>query len=250
MKIRPCIDLHQGKVKQIIGESLKSDSAVENFVSSHSPAYYARQYKADNLPGGHIIMLGPGNQTAAMEALQAYPGGMQIGGGLNPDNASQYLDQGASHVIVTSYIFQEGRILWENLKTMVARVGKSRLVIDLSCKRVGDQFFIATDRWQKISQTPLEESLLDKLSHYCDEFLVHAADVEGKRQGIQPEVVRILAEKSPIPTTYAGGVRHLEDVKAFKELSSGRIDLTVGSALDLFGGDLPYKDLIAWSQKS
>lgn len=249
MRIRPCIDLHQGKVKQIVGASLNDSGARENFVSDKNAEYYASLYRKDQLPGGHIIMLGPGNEEAALSALKAFPQGMQIGGGINLDNAAYWLDQGASHVIVTSYIFREGEILWENLQALVEKIGKDRLVLDLSCKRVGDGYRIVTDRWQKISRQDLDAEILQKLSAYCDEFLVHAADVEGKREGIEEGVLSILADLSPIPAVYAGGIRDLKDIELVKTLGRGKVDATVGSALDIFGGSFSYKELTLWQER-
>ncbi len=243
MRFRPCIDLHQGKVKQIVGGSLNDAGADENFVAEKPAAWYAELYRRHGLAGGHVIMLGPGNEEEALSSLRAYPGGLQIGGGINPQNAASFLDAGASHVIVTSFVFREGRLDAERLNEMRKAVGRDRLVLDLSCKRVGGEYFIATDRWQKISSLKLEPALLQELSDDCDEFLVHAADVEGKRQGIEEAVVRIMNEGSPIPAAYAGGIRNNEDIKRIEEIGQGRIDFTVGSALDLFGGPLAFEEL-------
>ena len=85
---------------------------------------------------------------------------------------------------------------------------------------------------------------LDELSQYCDEFLVHAADVEGKQHGIEENVVRILGDWAEKPITYAGGVHDLKDIEKLKDLGNGKIDVTVGSALDIFGGDLKLSDVI------
>lgn len=248
MKIRPCIDLHKGQVKQIVGSTLSSAHVEENYVSSHSSEYFAELYKKDNLQGGHIIMLGPGNETSAIQALKAFPQGMQIGGGLTPDNCQTYLEAGASHIIVTSYIFSEGVIHWDRLKDFAHKISPKRLVLDLSCKQVGDDFYVATNRWQNISKEKLDSELIKRLSPYCDEFLIHAADVEGKRQGIQEKVVRLLAKDPIKPITYAGGIRDVEDIKNFYNISQGALDLTVGSALDIFGGTLPYSSIVNLSQ--
>jgi phosphoribosylformimino-5-aminoimidazole carboxamide ribotide isomerase len=247
MKFRPCIDLHQGKVKQIVGESLGTDQdkVIENFVSENDPAYYADMFQRDRLSGGHVIMLGGGNEDAAVQALQAYPGGLHIGGGITADNAAFYLEKGASHVIVTSYIFRDGELLLSHLDKIVAEVGAKRLVIDLSCKEYGDKWVVATNQWQTISNFEVNETNLRFLEKYCDEFLVHAVDVEGKRGGIQESLVRHLAQSVAIPTTYAGGARSLEDVDIFHRLTGGQLDITIGSALDIFGGSLPYKEVIA-----
>ncbi|WP_028973821.1 phosphoribosylformimino-5-aminoimidazole carboxamide ribotide isomerase [Spirochaeta cellobiosiphila] len=248
MKIRPCIDLHNGQVKQIVGSTLSSSHVEENHVSAYSSEYFAERYRNDHLDGGHIIMLGPGNETAALTALRAFPQGMQIGGGLTPDNCTPYLEAGASHIIVTSYIFTDGIIHWDRLKAFAKKISARRLVLDLSCKQVGEEFYVATNQWQKISQVKLDRELIKLLSPYCDEFLIHAADVEGKRQGIQEKVVRLLAEDPIKPITYAGGIRDENDINNFYQLSHGSLDLTVGSALDIFGGTLPYSTIVNLSQ--
>ena len=245
MHFRPCIDLHQGKVKQIVGSTLNDSRADENFVAEKPAAWYASLYRERGLTGGHVIMLGPGNEAEALAALQAFHGGLQVGGGITPENAESYLAAGASHVIVTSFVFRDGRLDETRLDEIVRAVGRERLVLDLSCKRVGHEYYIATDRWQKISSLRLEPSLLQSLSGRCDQFLVHAADVEGKRNGIEEPVVRILNEGSPIPAAYAGGIRNFEDIERIGELGGGRIDFTVGSALDLFGGPLSFEELAA-----
>ncbi len=246
MFFRPCIDLHQGKVKQIVGGSLgENDQPETNFQTDLSPAHFAKIYKADNLRGGHIIKLGPGNEDAARAALAAWPGGMQIGGGINPDNAADWLDAGASHVIVTSWVFRNGKIDWQRLEELLQRIDKERLVLDISCRKRDEQYLVVTDRWQKFTTTAVDENTLKKLAAHCDEFLVHAVDVEGKQQGIDEELLRLLAESSPIPTTYAGGVRSLNDMRRVWEIAQGRIGVTVGSALDLFGGDLAYTEAVA-----
>jgi phosphoribosylformimino-5-aminoimidazole carboxamide ribotide isomerase len=248
VKFRPCIDLHQGKVKQIIGETLQADPSqvVENYVSPHSPGYYASMYREDGLTGGHVIMLGSGNEQAAEEALRAYPGGLQIGGGIRAENAEHYLQLGASHVIVTSYIFQDGKLNMENLERIVEKVGKDRLVIDLSCKEKDGTYYVVTNQWQVFSDFEVNASNLAKLEAYCDEFLIHAVDVEGKREGVQEKLAMQLAEWTTIPTTYAGGVRSLEDLERFREITGGRLDITIGSALDIFGGQLPYREVVAY----
>jgi phosphoribosylformimino-5-aminoimidazole carboxamide ribotide isomerase len=254
MKFRPCIDLHQGKVKQIVGSTLSDADAsgatlVTNFETDLSPAHFASLYKNDGLYGGHIIMLGEGNQAAAIEAIHAFPQGFQVGGGITPDNAAGYLDQGASHVIVTSCIFKDGKIRWENLDAIKSAVGKQRLVIDLSCLRKGNDYYIATDRWQKLTKVTVSKGTLDTLGAYCDEFLIHAAHVEGQRTGIDADLVSLLGNHCPIPVTYAGGIRSLDDLDLVERLGKGRVDATVGSALDIFGGDLPYADVVAWHKR-
>ena len=246
MKFRPCIDLHQGKVKQIVGGTLTDSSAnlVENFVSDHDAGYYAALFKEDGLSGGHVILLGPGNEAEALKALAAYPDGLQIGGGITTDNAAFYLDHGASHVIVTSYVFRDGVIDYANLKSLIRAIGKERLVLDLSCRTKDGTYYVVTDRWQKFTDFEINESNLRDLAEYCAEFLIHAADVEGRRQGIQEDLAAKLGQWAPIPTTYAGGIKDLADLDLIYRLGQGKMDLTVGSALDIFGGDLPYQEVI------
>lgn len=248
MKFRPCIDLHDGKVKQIVGETLDSN-LVENFVSAQDSAYYANLFRKDGLTGGHVIMLGPVNEASAELALRAYPNGLQIGGGITADNAGRYLEEGATHVIVTSYIFRDGRLNEAHLERIVSEVGKDRLVIDLSCKEKDGKWFVVTNQWKQFSDFEVNPDNIRYLEQYCDEFLVHAVDVEGKQSGIQQSLVRDLAAWTSIPTTYAGGARSLEDLELFRELSSGKLDITVGSALDIFGGNLPYADVVRYSRE-
>jgi phosphoribosylformimino-5-aminoimidazole carboxamide ribotide isomerase len=253
MKFRPCIDLHHGKVKQIVGGTLSDADEtgarlVTNFETDLSAAYFAKMYKEDGLAGGHVIMLGAGaeNKAAALEAIRAFPQGFHVGGGITPDNASTFLDQGASHVIVTSCIFEDGKIRWENLDAIKSAVGRRRLVLDLSCLRKGEDYFIATDRWQKLTKVNVSRGTLETLGAYCDEFLIHAAHVEGRRSGIDENLVSLLGDHCPIPVTYAGGIRTLSDLDLVNALGKGRVDATVGSALDIFGGDLPYAKVVAW----
>ncbi len=257
MKFRPCIDLRQGKVVQIIGSTLKDsatdlkkDQAVTNFQSAKSSEEFARMYKKDNLTGGHVISLGPGNTDAALSALKAYPGGLQVGGGITPSNAGLYLDAGASHIIVTSYVFSKGKIDLEKLNALVKSVGKERLVLDLSCRKQEDAFWIVTDRWQKFTDVAVNKETLAWLSAFCDEFLIHGVDVEGKMQGIQTELVELLGRHCPVPATYAGGANRLSDLDTVKKLGQNRVDLTIGSALDIFGGDIPYQDVVQWHKQN
>ena len=253
MRFRPCIDIHNGKVKQIVGGSLRDqgDQASENFVSEQDACFYADFYRQDGLTGGHIILLNPASspyyeatKEQALRALRAYPGGLQLGGGVNDENAEQFLEAGASHVIVTSFAFRDGRIDFENLEKLRAAVGKERLVLDLSCRKKDGAYAIVTDRWQKFTDVPLDAAALTELSAYCDEFLIHAADVEGKASGIEEEVVRLLGGWGGCPVTYAGGVGSYEDLARLKALGRGRVDVTVGSALDLFGGSLSYRRVL------
>jgi phosphoribosylformimino-5-aminoimidazole carboxamide ribotide isomerase len=252
MKFRPCIDIHDGKVKQIVGSSLSEEGAlpVTNFETHLSPAHFAGMYREDGLFGGHVIMLGPGNENAAKEALAAFPGGLHAGGGIDPDNALGFLSAGASHVIVTSFVFSNGHINRENLQTMMEKTGKNRLVLDLSCKKQNNGYFVATDRWQKLTGVALSAQTLGGLARYCDEFLVHAVDVEGKQEGVDAGLVALLAEASPIAVTYAGGVRSLADLEIIRREGKGRVDATVGSALDIFGGPLPYRDVVKWHRQN
>ncbi len=220
---------------------------VENFVSEHDSAYYAEMFKKDRLLGGHVIMLGGGNEEAAVKALHQYEGGLQIGGGITSENATFYLEQGASHVIVTSYIFRDGELNVGNLNRIVSEVGKDRLVIDLSCKEKDGQWYVVTNQWKTFSNFELTHDNIRYLEQFCDEFLVHAVDVEGKQSGIQQSLVSHLSRCVTIPTTYAGGARSMEDMELFRSLSDGKMDITIGSALDIFGGKLSYKDVVAYS---
>ena len=249
---RPCIDLHEGKVKQIVGATLTEEAQGlrTNFVSERPAAWYAELYKRDGLQGGHVILLGPGNEDAAREALRAHPGGLQVGGGINAAQAKSWLEAGASHVIVTSYVFREGLLDWERLRGLVGAIGRERLVLDLSCRRRGEDYFVVTDRWQKFTQLTIARDTLEQLAGYCDEFLIHAADVEGLCRGIDAELVRKLGQWTPGPTTYAGGARSLADLEEVTRLGRGRIDLTIGSALDIFGGSgVRYADVVAFNRR-
>ncbi|KRE40009.1 phosphoribosylformimino-5-aminoimidazole carboxamide ribotide isomerase [Paenibacillus sp. Soil522] len=248
MKFRPCIDLHDGKVKQIVGETLNAE-IIENFVSKQDSAYYAELFKKDALTGGHVIMLGGGNETAAVSALKQYPGGLQIGGGITSDNAAFYLEKGASHIIVTSYIFKDGQLNENHLAKIVSEVGKDRLVIDLSCKEKDGKWFVVTNQWKQFSDFEVNKENIQYLEQYCDEFLVHAVDVEGKQRGIQQSLVSSLADWVSIPTTYAGGARSIADMDQFNVLSNGKLDITIGSALDIFGGNLSYEEVVAYSNQ-
>ncbi len=250
MKFRPCIDIHNGKVKQIVGGSLtdQGDQAETNFASELDAAYYARMYRWDGLKGGHIILLNSkdspyyaADRVQALSALKAYPGGMQIGGGITAENAEEYLDAGASHVIVTSYVFQDGRFQKENLETLKAAVGKEHIVLDLSCRKRDGNYYIVTNRWQTFTKVRLEAGTLEQLAGECDEFLIHGVDVEGKASGVEEELVRLLAEWNGTRMTYAGGIGSKEDLENFRKLCGGKLDFTIGSALDLFGGTISYQ---------
>ncbi|MFV0436671.1 MAG: phosphoribosylformimino-5-aminoimidazole carboxamide ribotide isomerase [Desulfopila sp.] len=254
MKFRPCIDLHQGQVKQIVGSTLVDDDPgglQTNFTADNPPSWFAELYRVDGLTGGHIIKLGPGNDQAARQALSAWPGGMQLGGGVTAENAGAWLDAGASHVIVTSYVFANGVIDRQRLARLQRAVGKERLVLDLSCRRRGNGYCIVTDRWQKFTDVEIGPAVLEDLGSCCDEFLIHAADVEGKCAGIEEELVIQLGSWSPVPTTYAGGVRDLGDLARIGELGRGRLDVTAGSSLDIFGGStLRYAEAVAFCQNA
>ncbi len=252
MEFRPCIDIHNGRVKQIVGSTLtdEKDFAMENFVSEKNAAYYAGLYKEHHLKGGHIILLNGADspyfektKEEALSALKAYPGGMQIGGGINAENAGEYLDAGASHVIVTSYVFQNGEIKKDRLETLKKAVGKERVVLDLSVRKFEDGYYVMTDRWQKKSNVRVDLELLKKLSAYCGEYLIHAVDVEGKNSGIENQLVEMLSGFYELPVTYAGGIHSYEDLELMRKLGQDRIHITVGSALDLFGGELEFQKI-------
>jgi len=250
---RPCIDLHEGRVKQIVGGTLAHDAARlrTNFVSDRPASWFAELYRRDNLSGGHVIMLGAGNEEAARDALKAFPGGMHIGGGINTDNAWAWLAAGASHVVVTSWVFREGRVDWDRLKTLAHTTGKEKLVLDLSCRKRGPDYFVVTDRWQKFTDVKLSSETLQKFATYCAEFLIHAVDVEGLCTGIDSELVTLLGQWTPIPVTYAGGASALTDLETVTRLGGGKIDLTIGSALDIFGGKgVRYNDCVAFNRKA
>jgi phosphoribosylformimino-5-aminoimidazole carboxamide ribotide isomerase len=249
MHFRPCIDLHQGVVKQIVGSTLGDDpnqGPRTNFQGEKPSDWYAALYRRDNLTGGHIIRLGPGNSEAARTALCAWPSGMQIGGGITDANARQWLDDGASAVIVTSWVLHSGTVDLDRLKRLTGLIGKERLVLDLSCRRQGDDYIIVTDRWQTFTREQVTPALLTHLSNYCSEFLIHAVDVEGKCRGIEEPLVALLGKWGGIPVTYAGGIHSQADIDAIHTLGRENLDFTVGSALDIFGGrDLLYGDLAA-----
>lgn len=253
MKFRPCIDIHNGKVKQIVGGSLKDmgDYAEENFVSAYNAAWYADYYRHGGLTGGHVILLNAkdspyyeATKNEALSALGAYPGGLMAGGGITPENAADFLEAGASHVIVTSYVFRDGAIHEDKLEKMKRTAGREHLVLDLSCRKKDGRYYVVTDRWQKFTDVEVTGKLLEDLSAYCSEFLIHAVDVEGKARGIEKELVPILEKGSSIPVTYAGGIGSFADLQALNRLGKGRIDATIGSALSIFGGTMDYKEVL------
>lgn len=275
MKFRPCIDIHNGKVKQIVGGSLfdEKNQAEENYVSSQDAAWFAELYRKKGLIGGHVILLNPSaseffeeTKKQALSALKSYPGGLQAGGGITAQNAAEYLEAGASHVIVTSYVFKEGRVNYENLEKLKKEIGKEHIVIDLSCRKKAENpgfltgeagcikkdkwnpedYYIVTDRWQNYTQSRLTEETLEMFSDFCDEFLIHAVDVEGKAEGIEENVVRILGNWGKKKTTYAGGVHSFHDLDKLKKLGQGRVDVTIGSALDIFGGSMNFDEVLRY----
>jgi phosphoribosylformimino-5-aminoimidazole carboxamide ribotide isomerase len=250
---RPCIDLHEGRVKQLVGGTLSDAGAGlrTNFVSDLSAAWFAQLYRCDELRGGHVILLGPGNEEAARAALAVFPGGLQLGGGVNLDNARDWLDAGASHVIVTSWVFRDGQLDAGRLQSLVQAVGRERLVLDLSCRKRGGDYFVVTDRWQKFTALTVSRATLAQLAEQCAEFLIHAVDVEGLCRGIDAELVEHLGAWTPIPATYAGGAQSLADLATVTRLSHGRVDLTIGSALDIFGGrGVCYADCVRFNRES
>ena len=255
MKFRPCIDIHNGKVKQIVGGSLKdqNNQAAENFVSEQTADFFAELYRGRGLYGGHVILLNPEGseyyqrtKQQALSALSAFPGGLQAGGGMNPYNAEEFLKAGASHVIVTSYVFKDGQLHKDRLRQMCRAVSKEKLVLDLSCRKKDKDYYIVTDRWQNYTSVPLNNETIEELSDFCDEFLIHAVDVEGKADGIEEELVALLGRECQIKATYAGGVHNFEDLEKLKVLGQGRIDVTIGSALDLFGGQMALDEVLAF----
>lgn len=249
MEFRPCIDIHNGRVKQIVGSSLRDagDAAAANFVAEQDAAWFAHLYKEEGIRGGHIIMLNAKDsvyyedtKAQALAALREYPGGLQIGGGITAENAEEFLASGASHVIVTSYVFSGGRVDYDNLTRLAEEVGKERLVLDISCRKRGEDYYVVTDRWQKFTDEKVCIPLLDRLAEYCSEFLIHAVDVEGKARGIEKELAALLGSWGRLPVTYAGGVGSFSDLEQLKTLGRNRLHVTIGSALDLFGGPMAY----------
>ncbi len=253
MEFRPCIDIHNGKVKQIVGGTLtdEKDFATENFVSEMRAADYAALYREKGLRGGHIILLNAADSpyyeadlAEAKAALAVWRGALQIGGGIQADNAADFLEMGASHVIVTSYVFVDGEIRYDRLDQLLQAVGREHLVLDLSCRKKNGSYYVVTDRWQKFTRQPLDRELLQKLSSYCDEFLVHAVNVEGTGTGVDEELLRLLAQESDVPMTYAGGIGSMEDIGIIQKIGGGHVNFTVGSALDLFGGPLEFDKIV------
>lgn len=258
-----CIDIHDGQVKQIVGSTLTTNDQTlsTNYVSPHSPTYYAELYRKNGVLGTHVIKLGSTetNDRAAEEALAAWPGKLQVGGGVNLGNCKEWIEKGADKVIVTSWLFPEGQLSWDRLKQISDMVGKERLVVDVSCKRVIDEnegrveWVVAMNKWQTLTTTVLSQQLFTELREYCTEFLVHAADVEGLCQGIDEELVAQLGEWcrgwDDISVVYAGGARSFQDLELVEKLSHGKVDLTYGSSLDIFGGSVKFQDLVEWNKK-
>jgi len=251
MKFRPCIDLHDGKVKQIVGKTLDSpDKKLEiNFESDKQPSWFSKLYSSDKLSGGHVIMLGKGNEKAAKEALNSFKNGLQIGGGITDKNALEFLEYGASHVIITSFVFTDGKINWDNLNKVINLIGKDKLVLDLSCRIKNNEYYIVTDRWQKFTDVKIDKKNIEMLEKYCSEFLIHAVDIEGMMSGIDLKLIKLLSEITTIPVTYAGGISKIEELDIIYKESNGKIDFTIGSALDIFGGKLSYKSIVDWNNK-
>lgn len=254
MKFRPCIDIHNGKVKQIVGSSLTDNSAKENFISDKDSMYFAKLYKDKGLYGGHVIILNKtgtdeyeASKEEAIKAFKTFPYGLQVGGGINDKNAAEFIEAGASHVIVTSYLFEDGKLSEEKMKKLKDAVSKEKIVFDLSCKKVGDKYFVTTDRWQTITETEMNCDTLKKLEGYCDEYLIHAVDVEGKCNGPETDIIKELSKYDGNKVTYAGGIRSLEDVETINEASDGKIDFTIGSALDIFGGNLKFEEVAVYN---
>jgi len=248
---RPCIDLRNGRVVQIVGGSLtdSGEGVQTHFEAAQPPAWFARRYRDDGLRGGHVIALGSGNDAAARDALAAWPGGLQYGGGVNSTNAQVWLDAGASHVIVTSWVFRNGQVDWARLRELTDGIGRERLVLDLSCRVRDGAYWVVTDRWQKFTEVQLGPETFARLADFCAEFLVHAVDVEGLCRGIDEELVARLADGSSLPATYAGGARSLDDLARVEQIGRGRVDLTIGSALDLFGGSgVRYADCVEFNR--
>ncbi len=251
MEFRPCIDIHDGKVKQIVGASLSDKGAKENFVSGQDAAFYADMYREKGIKGGHIVILNragtpeyESSKAQALKALNAYKGGLQIGGGITADNAGEFLDAGAAHVVVTSYVFRDGMVDYQRLAGLTETVGRDRLVLDLSCRKRDGKYYVVTDRWQKFTDTELNLETLKQFERYASEYLIHAADVEGKVSGVEDELLKILGEYRGIPVTYAGGVRNFEDLEKIYSIGAGRVNVTVGSALDLFGGNMNFDKVL------
>lgn len=254
MEFRPCIDIHDGKVKQIVGGSLSDTyGAAENFVSNQDSKFYADFYRKYGIKGGHVIMLNKSGtpeyeltKEAAIEAVSEYRNSLQVGGGITADNAAEFIEAGASQVIVTSYVFSNGTINYDNLDKLVEGVGSKHLVLDLSVRMKDGEYYIVTDRWQKFTDVVLSVKLLKELEKYASEYLIHAVDVEGKAKGPDEKLISILAKYDGIPITYAGGISSYDDIERIKNGTGGNVNITIGSALDIFGGHLNFEKVLSY----
>ncbi|KAF6005708.1 hypothetical protein HII12_005282 [Brettanomyces bruxellensis] len=243
-----CIDIHGGKVKQIVGGTLNQDDTEQskntcksnletNFVSEKSSSYYAKLYEEHGIIRTHVIKLGSleENNRVAIEALKAWPKHLQIGGGINDTNAKYWIQQGADKVIVTSWLFPKGQFDKSRLERISQLVGKEHLVVDLSYFDAGG---VEQGRLLSYSRGTARNSSFMQLmlKAFC--------------KGIDQELVAKLAEWCTSPIVYAGGAKSIDDLKLVDKLSHGRVDLTFGSALDLFGGKLVrFKDCCKWNQQ-
>ena len=244
MKFRPCIDLHNGSVKQIVGGTLTDQNNPKvNFFSDYSPSFFAKMFADYNLQGGHIIKLGANNDEAAKEAIKAWPKGLQIGGGITIDSAKEWLNLGASKVIITSCVFEKNNLNIKKLEKIVEEVGRENITLDLSCRKKEEKYFVVTNKWQTFTDLEVEKKSLQMLSEYCSEFLIHSVDLEGLMSGIDINLINIIKE-SPLQCVYAGGVHSFEDLDIIKEIGKDKIDVTIGSALDIYGGNLKFKEII------
>ena len=243
MKFRPCIDLHEGKVKQIVGKTLTADAVDKpetNFISDHSAVYFADMFYRDGLTGGHVIMLGPNNEQAATEALQAFPNAFHIGGGVSLENAQFWLEKGAKAVIISSRLFNGTDFSMESLQAFTDLIGKDKIILDLSCRLVEGRFRAMTNKWNTVTNLIVDEKKIDELSTHCAEFLIHAVEIEGTGSGPDWELLNMLARCESSIITYAGGISSLNDLAAMQKLDAQHIDFTIGSALNIYGGHLSY----------
>ncbi|KAI9826660.1 MAG: Enzyme that catalyzes the fourth step in the histidine pathway [Thelocarpon impressellum] len=198
-RFRPCIDLHSGQVKQIVGGTLTTitDDLKTNHVSKLPASHFADLYRQNDVIGAHVIMLGPGNEEAARDALRAWKGGLQIGGGISESTAAEWINWGAEKVIITSYLFPRGKFSMDRLRSVLAALGddKQKLVIDLSCRRKEDTWIVAMDKWQTLTDMEVNQESISLLEPLCSEFLIHAADNEGLQRGIDEELAEAAASR-------------------------------------------------------
>ena len=172
---------------------------------------------------------------------------MQIGGGINADNAGAWLNAGADKVIVTSFVFSGGEFHRASLDALLRAVGKQNLVLDLSCRKCPDGVYrVVTDRWRNFTTLEINAATLEMLAASCSEFLIHAVDVEGLCAGIDEQLLALLSGYSPIDCVYAGGVASLSDVDTIERAG---LSYTIGSALDIFGGKIRYDEVVARSRR-